>query len=516
MLKKIENQKNSLFLAAAIAELFPQALLVDGQGTEACFFYDVLFPFDFETSLLGVIEDRMRMIHKEDRVIRSLEMTPNNAALWMEHQKQYLIAEKIKKNYTSLVTMGQIGEFATWIPNFVLKETKGAFTAKLKEGFAVCSLIPGLIRIVGIANSSDKQKRLFWQEHNHLQLIYDMQLFRPLENQKGWIWLPKAEAIKELLLNWWREESSKENVEFIASPYLLANVKNSSPVTAYHKEVFQSSQKKMHKIAELALTLSTALSDIHQGLFQSSCSLVDYTHIFCRKENLLEECISSLQFILKTPKILGFDFEIVLRSSHGKAGGKNDIRLSIMQAALKALQLDYRIEKKGPSIFIERVEIHIADSLKRWWCGPFLSILESNTEATLLRSAFGSLEKMVGLLVEKTGGGLPSWLTSENVRIVMVNSESRFYAETVFAQLSQKGIKVLMDDQCTTSLAKRFYKAKKAQIPYIVLIGKKERLTNTLTLHEADLNQEQSITVDALCTRIKMATGGKNSESENQ
>ncbi len=43
-----------------------------------------------------------------------------------------------------------------------------------------------------------------------------------------------------------------------------------------------------------------------------------------------------------------------------------------------------------------------------------------------------------------------------------------------------------------------------------------ERLANMLTLHESGLNQEQSITLDALFTRIQMATGGKNSESENQ
>ncbi|HEV3269554.1 MAG TPA: His/Gly/Thr/Pro-type tRNA ligase C-terminal domain-containing protein [Candidatus Rhabdochlamydia sp.] len=73
-----------------------------------------------------------------------------------------------------------------------------------------------------------------------------------------------------------------------------------------------------------------------------------------------------------------------------------------------------------------------------------------------------------------------------------------------------------MDYRYSVSLALRFYEAIKAHIPYIVLIGEKERLTNTLTLHESGLNQKQGITLDALFTRIQMATGGKNSESENQ
>ena len=191
------------------------------------------------------------------------------------------------------------------------------------------------------------------------------------------------------------------------------------------------------------------------------------------------------------------------------------MHLSVMQRALKELQLDYRIEKKGHSDCIERVEIHIADSLKRWWCGPFLSILKSDQEAILLRSMFGNLERMMGLLIEQTGGKLPFWLTNENVRIIVVNSESRGYAETVCSQLSQKGIKVLMDYQYSVSLAQRFCEAIKARISYIVFIGEKERLTNTLTLHESGLNQEQGITLGALFTRIQMATGGKNSESEN-
>ncbi|HEV3269553.1 MAG TPA: hypothetical protein VGZ69_02765 [Candidatus Rhabdochlamydia sp.] len=412
----VENQINSLVLAAAVVELFPKALLVEGQGTEACFFYDIVFPFDFEPHLLGVIEDRMRMIHKESRVLRSLEMTPSNAALWMEHQKQYLIAKKLKKTLCSLVTMGQIGEFATWVPHLSLHTDRVSFTAKLKESFTVCSSIPGLIRIVGIANSSCKQKRLFWQEHNHLQLVCDMQLFMPLANQRGWVWLPKAESIKEFLINYWKKESFKENIAFITSPYSPVTV--NSPILAYHKQVFQNSQKKMNKLAELTWIINPDPSDMHQGLFQPFCYLADFTCLFCSKENLLKECISSLQFILKIPKILGFEFEIVLRSAHGEIRKKNDLRLSIMQMALKELQLDYRIEKKGHSDFIERVEIHIADSLKRWWSGPFLSILKSDQEAILLRSMFGNLERMMGLLVEQTGSKLPFWLTNENIRII--------------------------------------------------------------------------------------------------
>lgn len=512
----IENQINSLLLAAAVVELFPKALLVEGQGTEACFFYDIVFPFDFESHLLGVIEDRMRMIYKEDRVLRFLEMTPHNAALWMEHQKQYLIAKKLKKHPCSLVIMGQIGEFATWVPYLNLSANRTSFTAKLKESFFVCSFIPGLVRIVGIANSSCKQKRLFWQEHNHLQLICDMQLFMPLENQEGWVWLSKAETLKEILINYWKKESIKENIEFITSPYLLSSAKSFNPVIAYHKQIFQNSQKKMNRLAELAWVINPDSSGMQQGLFQSFCYLTDFAHLFCSKENLLKECISSLQFILKIPKILGFEFEIVLRGSYSKIRKKSDMHLSIMQMALKELQLEYRIEKKGHSDFIECVEIHIADSLKRWWCGPFLSLLKGDQEVILLRSMFGNLERMIGLLVEQTGGKLPLWLASENVRIIVVNAESKLYAEAVCSQLSQKGIKVLMDYQYSVSLAQRFYKAIKAHISYIVLIGEKERLANMLTLHESGLNKEQSITLDALFTRIQMATGGKNSESENQ
>jgi threonyl-tRNA synthetase len=349
--------------------------------------------------------------------LRSTEVTPNNAALWMEHQKQYLMAKRIKGVYAPLITIGQIGEFAAWIPCLNLDKTRGLFTAKLQEGFAVCSSIPNLVRIVGVANNACKQKRFFWQKRNHLQLICDMRLFMPLESHQGWIWLPKAEVVKEHLIKWWKKESIKEKIEFITSPYLLTGPKDSGSITAYHREAFLHSQKKMNKLAELSLNLNTMLNDIYQGLFQPSCFLADYTHLFCDKENLLKECISSLQFIVKTPKILGFDFEIILRCSQGKIRKKNDMHGSIMQRALKELQLDYRIEKKGHSNFEERVEVHIADSLKRWWCGPFLSILESKKEGVLLRSAFGNLERIVGLLLEKTGGELPFWLVNKDASI---------------------------------------------------------------------------------------------------
>src|SRR5690349_9269961 len=130
------NQTAALLLAAAVVELFPGVQIVEGCGNSKYFYYDFLFPFEFKSDFLPLIEERIRLILREKRAFRSMEMMPSNAAMLMKHQHQRIAAEKLMQTQRATVQMVQIGDFALFCPLHPLESLVIPFF-KILEGFSL-------------------------------------------------------------------------------------------------------------------------------------------------------------------------------------------------------------------------------------------------------------------------------------------------------------------------------------------------------------------------------------------
>ena len=120
------------------------------------------------------------------------------------------------------------------------------------------------------------------------------------------------------------------------------------------------------------------------------------------------------------------------------------------------------------------------------------------------RAPFGSLERLIGILIEEYAGLFPLWLAPEQVRLMPVTAEQLPFAEQVAGQMLQLGVRVIVD-RSGERLGKMVRNAEKAKIPVMAVIGAKEVENNSLSIRTRQEGDLGVIAVSDVITRLKMA-----------
>ncbi len=514
------NHTAAALMATAVVELFPKTLLVDGRGTSKYFYYDFIFPFEFTSEFLPLIEERMRVMIREKRTVRLTEMMPSNAAMLMKHLHQEIVADRLMQVQQATVHIVHISGFSVFSPEPTLEELSIPFF-KILEGFSCEASQRKAFRIVGAA-SLDKERLKEIAKlppvslQCHWKLSSEMALCEPMEETGMWYWRPNGDKLRQILIKFWQEELMKQKFELISSPTPFIEDGGEKSLRHSHREYFF--RFGILKIAEMAWILNEDFRDPSLGLFSPKAFFGDRAHLFCSTEKLLEECISSLRFILKIPKILGFEFEIVLSVSSVSAQKVKAKGVAIFQQALEEAGLDYTLEKEYRAGTVASINICFADSLGRKWAGPFLRLSDAAMplgKGTMLTvSAFGSLERICALLLENKCGWIPLWLAPQQVRILVATRKVDRYAKEVHEALSAQGIRATLES-CAEKLKARLYRAMLEKVPYVLLLGEREEKAGTLTVRAYGENEEQVLSLDEFCVRLKREIESGISEFKN-
>jgi threonyl-tRNA synthetase len=358
-----------VILAAAMGDLFPAAQVQIFQATEKCFYCDVIFPFEFESEMIPLLEERIRGWVMKDLPFKTLEMMPVNAAQFLKHQGNAYAAEAVRHD-PDVVRIVQLDRFAGRSPGETLDSTGAVKFFKLippqKHGKR--------LRLIGTAAFSKddlkEQVKACKEISDHLSLLEGKFLDRC---PGGWLWLPQGEALKKNLL----EQAFKlfSGISLITTP--ATNDKelilcHSAYVKAYGRGSFEV--LKMH------------LGGEGLELFDPSWGVVDRAYLPGKEESV----ISFLQIITKFLKIFAFDYEVVIVGKTAKA----------LREALKKSEIEATSERGEES----GIEFLISDDLGRMWTGPRISWDEKTGLVQL--TLFNSLERFVALLVEKKKGDI--------------------------------------------------------------------------------------------------------------
>jgi threonyl-tRNA synthetase len=97
------------------------------------------------------------------------------------------------------------------------------------------------------------------------------------------------------------------------------------------------------------------------------------------------------------------------------------------------------------------------------------------------RAPFGSLERLVGILIEEYAGDFPFWLAPVQVRIAQVSEAQLPYAQEVAKQMRLSGIRAEADTS-GERLPKQIRNAEKGKIPVMAVVGAEEVENNTLSI----------------------------------
>ncbi|MBL1176025.1 threonine--tRNA ligase [Pantanalinema sp. GBBB05] len=119
------------------------------------------------------------------------------------------------------------------------------------------------------------------------------------------------------------------------------------------------------------------------------------------------------------------------------------------------------------------------------------------------RAPFGSLERLIGILIEEYAGDFPLWLAPTQVRLLPVGEEFRSYASDVVSKMRALGIRAEVDTS-GDRLGKLIRNAEKDKIPVMAVVGAKEVEGNALSIRTRADGELGAIAVATVLDRLKV------------
>ena len=108
----------------------------------------------------------------------------------------------------------------------------------------------------------------------------------------------------------------------------------------------------------------------------------------------------------------------------------------------------------------------------------------------LHRALFGSLERFIGILIEHYEGKLPLWLSPVQAVILPISQDFDDYAKKVFEQFMKAGINCEVDLK-NHKISYKIREHSLAKIPLLLICGKKELDTNSVTIRKLGSEKQQ-------------------------
>lgn len=550
-------------MAQAIKRLYPYATFAYGPATDKGFYYDVdLGDTKLSDDDLQAIEQEMRKIVKENIAIKPFTLPRSEAIAFMESRgEQYKVEHIGDLSEDNVISFYQQGDYVDMCvgPHLCYTKALKAFKIMGQSGayWKNDKNNKMLTRIKGIAfatqNELDDYLKLLdeAEKRDHRRIGKEMGLFMLCDEAPGFpFFLPKGMALKNALIDYWRDIHSRENYIEVSTPLIMnrhlwetsghwEHYKNNMYSTTIDEDIFcvkpmncpggvmvYRSQPHSYRdlplrIGELGLVHRHELKGALHGLFRVRCFTQDDAHIFMRREQITDEIMGVVHLINEVYSKFGFKYYIELSTRPKDSMGSDEdweAATEGLKNALEKSELPYTINEGDGAFYGPKIDFHLEDSLGRTWqCGtiqldfqmPLNFGLEYVDEKgdkqrpiMIHRVCFGSIERFIGILTEHFAGKFPLWLAPTQAKILLVSEKSAEYAEVVYKALQKAHIRCEMDSRNE----KIGYMIREAQlvdrVPYMVIIGQKEVETNTVSIRNRDTAQTQTMTLEEFVYKI--------------
>ena len=574
--KETFRHTSSHILAQAVKRLYPETKLAIGPAISDGFYYDLDRETPFTTEDLEKIEKEMKKIVKEALPIESFTLPREEAiALMKEKEEPYKVELIEDLPEDSIISFYKQGEFTDLCAGPHLMNTKAV------KAFKLTSLAGAywrgneknkmLTRIYGTSftKKADLDEYLTMMEEakkrDHRKLGKELGLFMLREEGPGFpFFLPKGMALKNALLEYWREIHTKNGYVEISTPIMLSrHLWETSGHWDHYKEnmyttviddqdfavkpmncpggilVYESEPRSYRdlplRMGELGIVHRHEKSGQMHGLMRVRCFTQDDAHIFMTPEQVKDEIKGVALLIDEVYKLFGFKYHVELSTRPEDSMGSDEdwnLATEALREALDALGMDYVVNEGDGAFYGPKIDFHLEDSIGRTWqCGTiqldFQLPLRFNLEYTgadgekhrpimIHRVAFGSIERFIGILIEHFAGAFPTWLAPVQVKVLPISDKHLEYGEKVFEALKEAGIRAEID----TRAEKIGYKIREAQmqkIPYMLVVGAKEEEESLVSVRSRFAGDEgQKALEDFLCDIKKEISGRVRREIETK
>lgn len=583
--------------AAAVKRLWPDAKFGVGPVVENGFYYDIdLGEQKISEAEFGKIEKTMRQIINEGQDFERFTMPIDQAIEWAQdnHQpyKEELLND-LKRSGTTVAKDLDIDELGTIAEgDAALDEVsfyrngdfvdlcRGPHVANTKEVGALKLMRvagaywrgneknPQMQRLYGVAfaTQEDLQRYLkileLARQNDHKKLGREMELFFFEETSPGMAyWMPKGLAMKNLLIQYWRQYHADKGYQEISSPLLNKKelFETSGHWAHYKDDMFLSEredgewwalkpmncpnamkfwQSKQRSYRDLPLRFSDTdvlhrdeVTGSLNGLLRARMFTQDDSHNFISEQQIKIEATNIIQIVRDFYGVFGIDGNVKLYlSTRPEDDFLGDITTwdkaeKELKEVLEGSGFEFGIKEGDGAFYGPKIDIHLNDALGReWQCGTIqldfqlpqkfdLTYTDKNgeekTPVVMHRVIYGSLERFIGIMTEHFGGRFPFWFAPEQVRILTINDTVLDYVKEIEDVL--KGVILsrpirynelrYSKDTRVESLGKKIREATLQKVPIQLVVGNKDKEVREVSVRTQ--TGEEKVALDELSAYLQ-------------
>ncbi|MDF0554566.1 threonine--tRNA ligase [Kamptonema sp. UHCC 0994] len=317
------------------------------------------------------------------------------------------------------------------------------------------------------------------------------------------------------------EESAKAEQGFVLKPMNCP----------FHIQIYKSELRSYRelpmRLAEFGTVYRYEQSGELGGLTRVRGFTVDDSHLFVTPEQLDAEFLSVVDLILsvfKSLQLKNFKARLSFRDpTSDKYMGSDEVweqSQGAIRRAVETLGMNY-FEGIGEAAFYgPKLDFIFSDALDREWQLGTVQVdynlperfdleyvAEDGTRkrpVMIHRAPFGSLERLIGILIEEYAGDFPVWLAPIQARLLPVSNDFLPFAQEVAAKMRILGIRAEADAS-SERLGKLIRNAEKDKIPVMGIVGAKEVESNSLSIRTRASGELGMISVDEVINRLKGA-----------
>ncbi len=300
----------------------------------------------------------------------------------------------------------------------------------------------------------------------------------------------------------------------------------------FHIQIYKSELRSYRelpmRLAEFGTVYRYEQSGELGGLTRVRGFTVDDSHLFVTPEQLDAEFLSVVDLILsvfKSLQLKNFKARLSFRDPNNldKYIGSDEAwekAQGAIRRAVETLGMNY-FEGIGEAAFYgPKLDFIFQDVLDREWQLGTVQVdynlperfdleyvAEDGTRkrpVMIHRAPFGSLERLIGILIEQYAGDFPLWLAPIQVRLLPVSNEFLPFAKEVAAKMKMLGIRAEADES-SERLGKLVRNAEKDKIPVMGVVGEKEVEANSLNIRTRASGELGAISVDEVMVRLQAA-----------
>ncbi len=560
---------SSHILAQAVKKIWPEAKLAIGPAIDNGFYYDIDMEHRITEQDLLKIQKEMKKIIQANYPIERFEL-PREEAIEFERKsgedyKVELIEDLPDGEVISFYKQGDFVDLCAGphmdstgqIKAVKLTSVAGAYWRGNEKNKM-------LQRIYGTSFPSQAEldehlaKIEEAKKRDHRKIGREMDLFALYDEGPGFpFFMPKGMILRNQLENFWREEHAKRGYEEIKTPLILNeqlwrtsghwdHYKDNMYFTKIDDEDYAikpmncpgsmlAYKRKMHSYRDLPIRLAEMgqvhrheLSGALHGLMRVRTFTQDDAHIFMLPEQVKDEILGVVNFIDDVYTLFGFKYHVELSTRPEDSMGTDeewDMAENALKEAIDAKGIPYLINEGDGAFYGPKLDFHLEDSLGRTWqCGTIqldmqmpqrfdLTYVGSDNKkhrpVMIHRVIFGSIERFIGILIEHFAGRFPLWLAPVQVKVLTVAEAFTDYAEDVSSKLEEAGLRVEKDFR-NEKIGYKLREARNQRVNYILIIGEREKDSNTATVRSAKLGELGEIKVDALCQKLAAEVANKD------